>query len=311
MLAQPRPTDSLNGLLGFPVTPFGEDGELDLPRFRRHLTEMLEVQPTAVFVACGTGEFASLTLAEHREVVGAAVSHVAGQVRVFAGIGGGTRVAVEFARSAESAGADGALVLPPYLQVGPPAGLVAHYRQIAAATELPLVPYQRSTAIFTPEAVAELAELEQIVAFKDGHGDIELLQRIQTATGGDLPLLNGMPTAETFARAYAAVGARAYSSATLAFAPRIARAFFDAVESGDDDTQRTLLREFYVPLTRLRNTTDGYAVSLVKAGLDLQGRSAGSVRPPLADVTPEHRAELGRVLDRGYAALDESSPAQP
>jgi 5-dehydro-4-deoxyglucarate dehydratase len=306
VLPPPHPANSLSGLLGFPVTPFrqDDDGELDLPRFERHLTEMMEARPAALFVACGTGEFASLTLDEHRELVRAAVSHVGGEVPVYAGAGGGAGLAVEFVRSAERGGAAGALVLPPYLQVGPPAGLVAHYRRIAAATELPLIPYQRSTAVFTPEAVAELANLEQIVAFKDGHGDLELLQRIHTETGGELPLLNGMPTAETFARAYAAVGARTYSSAVLSFAPAIARAFYDAFERGDDGAQRTLLREFYVPLTRLRHTTEGYAVALVKAGLDVRGRPAGPVRPPLAGVSPEHRAELAALIERGHRAVD-------
>ncbi|MDT0443850.1 5-dehydro-4-deoxyglucarate dehydratase [Streptomyces johnsoniae] len=309
MPALPQRPNALQGLLAFPVTPFREDGELDLPRFEEHLADMADAGPSALFVACGTGEFASLTPAEHRELVRVAVSGTGGRVPVYAGIGGGTRLAAEFAVAAEQSGADGALVLPPYLQVGPPAGLVAHYRQIAAATGLPLVPYQRSTAVFTPEAVAELAEIEQVVAFKDGHGDLELLQRVHTATGGALPLLNGMPTAETFARAYAAVGARAYSSATLAFAPRIARAFFDAFERGDDTVQRTLLREFYVPLTQLRLTTDGYAVALVKAGLAVQGRSAGPVRPPLADVTPEHRDRLAGLIERGHAALDAAAHA--
>jgi 5-dehydro-4-deoxyglucarate dehydratase len=296
----------LSGLLGFPVTPIGEDGELDMARFERHIAEMLTSGPAALFVACGTGELPSLSLAEHGELVRAAVA-VAGSadgVPVYAGAGGGTRIAAEFARSAERAGADGLLVLPPYLQVGPPSGLLAHYRAVAAATDLPLIPYQRATAVFTPEAVAALAADAQVVAFKDGLGDLELLQRIHTETGGELPLLNGMPTAETYARAYAAVGARTYSSATLAFAPRIARAFFDAYERGDERVQRILLREFYVPLTRLRHTTDGYAVALVKAGLAVQGNPAGPVRPPLADVTPAHRAELAALIDRGHTALD-------
>ncbi len=309
MPALPQRPNALQGLLAFPVTPFREDGGLDLPRFEEHLADMADARPSALFVACGTGEFASLTPDEHRDVVRAAVSAVGGRLPVYAGIGGGTRLAAEFAVTAERCGADGALVLPPYLQVGPPAGLVAHYREIAAATALPLIPYQRSTAVFTPEAVAELAEIEQVVAFKDGHGDLELLQRVHTATGGALPLLNGMPTAETFARAYAAVGARAYSSATLAFAPRIARAFFDAFTLGDDAVQHTLLREFYVPLTQLRLTTDGYAVALVKAGLAVQGRSAGPVRPPLADVTPEHRDQLARLIERGHAALGTAASA--
>ncbi|UCM87727.1 5-dehydro-4-deoxyglucarate dehydratase [Streptomyces marincola] len=298
-----RPS-ALQGLLAFPVTPFRADGDLDLPGFEQHLADMVDARPSALFAACGTGEFASLTHTEYGEVVRTAVSVAGGRVPVYAGVGGGTRTAAEFAVTAERCGAAGVLVLPPYLQVGPPAGLVAHYRRIAAATGLPLIPYQRSTAVFTPEAVAELAGIEQVVAFKDGHGDLELLQRVHTATGGALPLLNGMPTAETFARAYAAVGARAYSSATLAFAPRIARAFFDAFERDDEAVQATLLREFYVPLTELRLTTNGYAVALVKAGLAVRGRPAGPVRPPLADLTPEHRELLARLIERGHAALD-------
>jgi 5-dehydro-4-deoxyglucarate dehydratase len=295
--------EHLQGLLGFPVTPFAADGTLDLPRFERHLTDVLEAKPSALFVACGTGEFASLTQSEHRRLVHAAVTHVAGAVPVLAGAGGGTHTAIEFAASAEESGADGLLVLPPYLQVGPQAGLVEHYRRIASATELGVVPYQRATAVFTPESVAELAELPQVVAFKDGHGDVELLQRFRAATGGRLPLLNGMPTAETAAGAYAGIGVRAYSSATLAFAPSIARTFYDAFVSGDERTQQLLLNEFYVPLTGLRHTTQGYAVALVKAGLDVQGRSAGPVRPPLTDASPEHRAELARIIERGHAAV--------
>ncbi|MCF6523985.1 5-dehydro-4-deoxyglucarate dehydratase [Streptomyces sp. JJ36] len=301
--------EHLDGLLGFPVTPFTADGELDLARFESHLTDMLEAKPSALFVACGTGEFASLTLDEHRRLVRAAVAHVDGTVPVLAGVGGGTHMALEFTASADGAGADGVLVLPPYLQVGPQAGLVEHYRRIAAATGLGVVPYQRATAIFTPEAVRELAEVPQIIAFKDGHGDVELLQRIRAATEGKLPLLNGMPTAETAAGAYAGIGVRAYSSATLAFAPAVARAFHDAFTRGDEQTQNLLLREFYVPLARLRHTTHGYAVALVKAGLDLQGRSAGPVRPPLTDASPEHRAELARIIERGRAAVASAEAA--
>ncbi|MET7460818.1 5-dehydro-4-deoxyglucarate dehydratase [Nonomuraea sp. NPDC005501] len=299
----PRVAATLTGLLAFPVTPFTESGDVDLSRFRSHLTDVLDAKPGAIFVACGTGELASLTATEHQAVVSAAVEHVAGATPVLAGVGGGTRTAAEFARAAQAAGADGVLALPPYLQVGPQAGLVSHYREVAAATDLDVILYQRGTAIFSPEAVAELAEVDNIVALKDGHGDMELLQLIQVATGGRLPLLNGMPTAEVFARSYVGLGARAYSSAVLAFLPEVAVAFFQAFEKGDEATQDLLLREFYAPLAELRQTTPGYAVSLVKAGLEIRGRSAGPVRAPLAQVTPQHREQLARIIDRGLAAL--------
>ncbi|MFD0774834.1 5-dehydro-4-deoxyglucarate dehydratase [Streptomonospora algeriensis] len=295
---------SLTGLLGFPVTPFTDTGELDLPRFKEHLDDMLEARPGALFVACGTGEFASLTLEEHRTAVRTAVEHIGGAVPVLAGVGGGTRVAKEYLRSAEGEGADGALVLPPYLQVGPQSGLLSHYRELIGATGLGLIPYQRSTAILTPETAAELAQSDRVVALKDGHGDIELLQRIRSVTEGRLPLFNGMPTAETFVRPYRAIGAEAYSSAVLAFAPAVATAFFAAVERGDTAVQDELLREFYVPLTDLRNSTPGYAVSLVKAGLEVRGRSAGPVRPPLAEPSSEHKARLAHIIERGMAVAD-------
>lgn len=300
-LAPAELASSLTGILGFPVTPFTQAGDLDVHRLGTHLDDMLRASPGALFVACGTGEFASLTPDEHRTVVRTAVAHAAGAVPVVAGVGGGTRTAAEYLRSAEEAGADGALVLPPYLQVGPQEGLLAHYRELLGSTRLGLIPYQRSTAVFSPATVAELSRSEQVVALKDGHGDIELLQRVVTATRGRLPLLNGMPTAETYARAYRAVGAGSYSSAVLAFAPAVAIAFHDAFRSGDEAAQDALLREFYVPLAELRDTTPGYAVSLVKAGLELTGRSAGPVRPPLAAVSPAHREELERVIERGLA----------
>jgi 5-dehydro-4-deoxyglucarate dehydratase len=94
-----------------------------------------------------------------------------------------------------------------------------------------------------------------------------------------------------------------YSSAVLCFVPEIASAFFTAVERDDEDTVRTLLTEFYLPFAKLRETTPGYAVSLVKAGARLNGLRVGPVRPPLRDVTPEHLAQLEEIIARGRKAL--------
>jgi 5-dehydro-4-deoxyglucarate dehydratase len=117
---------------------------------------------------------------------------------------------------------------------------------------------------------------------------------------------NGMPTAEVTQRAYRAIGVPLYSSAAFAFAPSVALAYYDALERGDETTLAALERSFYHPLARLRQRGAGYAVSLIKAGVELAGYPSGGVRPPLTPVLPEHREELARIFAAGLAAVPES-----
>src|SRR3954469_16051467 len=106
-----------HGLLAFPLTPFTEDGQaVNVEVFVEHLREQIEARPGALFVACGTGEFTALGLDEYQDVVAAAVRTASGSgVAVFAGAGGGPQVTRAFVRAATDAGADGLLLLPPYL----------------------------------------------------------------------------------------------------------------------------------------------------------------------------------------------------
>src|SRR3984893_17122815 len=103
------------GLLSFLVTHFGQNYEFDVASYRNHISWLLEHKPAGLFAACGTGEFFSLTLLEFSAVVRAAVEENVGKVPVLAGCGYGTAMAKEFAIAAQAAGADGILLLPPYL----------------------------------------------------------------------------------------------------------------------------------------------------------------------------------------------------
>jgi 5-dehydro-4-deoxyglucarate dehydratase len=120
---------------------------------------------------------------------------------------------------------------------------------------------------------------------------------------GQFQFLNGLPTAELSAAAYAAIGITAYSSAVLTFVPEIATAFHTAVTVGDQATTGALLAAFYLPFAELRAQVPGYAVALVKAGARLSGQDVGGVRPPLTDPTPEHRQRLAAIVAAGRDAL--------
>lgn len=287
------------GVLSFPLTSFREDGGLDLEAYRAYLTAQLDNAPGAVFPACGTGEFFSLDEDEYRAVVGATVEIADGRLPVVAGIGYGWAQALRFARIAEEAGADAALVLPHYLVAAPQEGLVEQLRRIAAGTSLPLIAYQRGQVAFTADSLRRIAGIPTVIGLKDGHSDLDRLQRLTLAAPDGFLFFNGASTAEIQARAYATVGVPAYSSAVHAFAPEIANAFFAALRDGDDAGVTKLLRDFYVPLVELRDRVPGYAVSLVKAAARLRGLPVGPVRAPLTDPGPEDLAALAKVLDDG------------
>ncbi len=291
-------TDRLDGLLFFPVTAFDDTGAVALGPFREHVRLGVEAGAAAVFACCGTGEFAALDLDEYSACMAAAVEVADGRVPVVAGTGYGTALARQFLRRAAEAGADGALVLPPYLVDGGQDGLQRHYTHLADASDLDLILYQRAGAIFEPATVAALAGRPRIVGFKDGHGDVDLMQRI-VATVPSLLYLNGLPTAETSQRAYRAIGVPVYSSAVFCFEPEIAMAFHRGLRAGDDELVQRLLDEFYVPFVELRRRGPGYAVALVKAGVRLAGLDVGPVRAPLREPDGEHVRVLAELIERG------------
>jgi 5-dehydro-4-deoxyglucarate dehydratase len=300
----------LDGVLFFPVTPFTASGAVDLDRLAEHIARGVEAGPGGVFVACGTGEFHALEVGEFGDIVRTAVQAVGGRVPVYAGAGGSVAQAKLFATTARDAGADGLLLLPPYLVSMPQDGLVAYTREVAAATELPLIVYNRGNARYTEASAVEVAAFPTVVGFKDGTGDVDRVARIVravtdslAATGKPFQFFNGLPTAEVSQQAYRAIGVTLYSSATFAFAPELALAFYNALERDDDAVIAALLREFFHPLVRLRDTVPGYAVSLIKAGVTMEGIDAGPVRAPLIMPSAADAAELTEIIKAGRAVL--------
>ncbi|WP_066365050.1 5-dehydro-4-deoxyglucarate dehydratase [Herbidospora mongoliensis] len=283
---------NLSGVLFFPVTPFDAQGRVAEDVLAEHVASGLAHGPGGVFAACGTGEFTSLSEAEHARVVLTAAEITAGRTPLFAGAGGPLGAALRHARNAGEAGADGLLLLPPHTK-GP---RYADYVRAVAAEGLPVILYARDQLVLSPADVLALSGIPGVVGLKDGVGDIDRMQRIVRAMDGrDFTFFNGLPTAELTMPAYRAIGVELYSSAVFAFAPEIAVAYARGNER--------LLQEFYVPLVELRSKVAGYAVSLVKAGVRLRGLDVGAVRPPLADLAPDDLTELDRLIKIGLELI--------
>ncbi len=286
-----------SGLLSFPVTPFTRDYEFDESRYRANLDWLSGFKVAGLFAAGGTGEFFSLTPVEVEKVVRVAAAQVNGRVPVLAGVGYGTALACEMARAAERAGADGILLLPPYLVFSEQQGLAAHVEAVCKSTGLGVMVYNRDNAMLNEDTLARLCDkCPNLVGYKDGVGEIELMQKIRLKMGDRLVYLGGLPTAETFALPYLDMGVTTYSSAVFNFVPDFATRFYDAVRARNHAAMDEGLRSFILPLVAIRNRKKGYAVSIIKAGMRVIGRDSGPVRSPLTDLTEAEYAELSALV---------------
>jgi len=293
-------------LLSFPVTFFDVSGAFNEAGYRRHVAQQAAAGAGGLFAAGGTGEFFSLTLEEYKRVVRAAADEVPDSMPLLAGVGYGTGMAVEFARAAEANGADGLLLMPPYLVKSEQEGLRRHLTAICKAVGIGVIAYNRDNAVLSADTVARVAdECPNLIGVKDGVGDVELLNTLRYRLGDRVAFIGGMPTAEVHAAAAAAIGVSTYSSAIYNFAPAIALRFFHALNAGVRSETDDLIRRFFLPYLAIRNRRAGYAVAIVKAGVRNAGADCGPVRPPLLDLTAEEQQELATLV----AACAEPAPA--
>ena len=302
------------GLLSFPVTHFTPDGAFNEQSYRQHLSWLLSYNPAGLFAAGGTGEFFSLTLDEFSAVVKAAVEETAGQrprprrLRIRHRHGHPVRPGRRSRRSRR----------PP----APPAlPRQLRRRQASSPTSKPSAnppnSASSSTTATTPSSTtarprpASATRCPNLIGFKDGVGDLELMTRIYARLGDRLTYVGGLPTAETFALPYLEMGVTTYSSAIFNFLPNFAHGLLRRRPPPRPRRRlRQSLRDFVLPYIAIRDRRKGYAVSIVKAGMTASvGHDCGPVRTPLIDLTPDELASLKSLIGAGAHGRRPRNPA--
>ena len=286
-----------SGLLSFPLTDFDANLQFDAKGYAKRLEWLMPYGATVLFAAGGTGEFFSLEPQEYAQVIKVASETCKGRVPIVGGAGGGTTLAIKYAQEAERNGAQGILLLPHYLTEATQDGLVAHVEAVCKSVKIGVIVYNRAATKLAPESLLKLADrCPNLIGFKDGLGDIERIVDIRRKLGDRFVYIGGMPTHEVYANAYKALGVPTYSSAVFNFIPKTAIEFYNAYWNNDQKTVGRLLDEFFLPYLAIRNKGQGYAVSIVKAGATVVGKSAGPVRPPLSDLKPQEVEELATLI---------------
>ncbi|MEM7366969.1 MAG: 5-dehydro-4-deoxyglucarate dehydratase [Bacteroidota bacterium] len=298
-------TSSLqHGLLSFPITDLDSEGRMNPRSYADRINWFLSHDVSAVFAAGGTGEFFSLSRNEYQQIVTTAAAAVGDRVPVISSVGRSIPEAITFARIAKEAGIHALLLMPPYLTSCPEEGIFAYAKSIMDHTDLPVIYYNRANGILSSTYIQRLADAcPNFIAVKDGTSNMQELNRIIKTVGDRLSYIGGAPTAEIISEAYLSIGVNTYSSAVFNFVPELAMFFYRALRSGNSDAVQRLLTSFYLPFVELRSRKKGYAVSLIKAGATLIGRSAGKVRPPLVMPTEAETEILRRIIEQGHAEM--------
>jgi 4-hydroxy-tetrahydrodipicolinate synthase len=215
------------------VTPF-RGGAFDATAFRR-LVDWQISEGSSALVPCGTtGESATLGFDEHYEVIDACIAAADGRVPVIAGCGSNdTATAIRHMKFAQQAGAAAGLIVAPYYNRPSQAGILAHYRALADACDLPMVVYNvpgRTVTDILPDTMAVLAEIPSVVAIKDASGDLARVTQLRAAAGSEFCQLSGN---DDLWLPHAAMGGTGCISVSANVAPRLCADFAALCAAGD------------------------------------------------------------------------------
>jgi 4-hydroxy-tetrahydrodipicolinate synthase len=283
------------GIITALVTPFDEGGSLDEKGLVRLIKRQLDNLVHGLAVVAGSGEYVNLSEAERSRVVEISVSEASGQVPVIAGIlSPNTHDAVSWAKEATRLGADALLLLSPYYNKPSSEGIVAHFRSVAEATELPVIVYNNPgrTGIDLIPTYEQLAEIPNIVGVKECNRDLAVLSHTIASLGDKWSVLSGE---DDLLYPSLALGSPGAILTTSNIVPSHWVAMYDAFLEGDHDTAKKIHFEV-LPLIETVYTLNHPA--LVKKALALLKLPAGSTRAPLADPTASQIASIQGQIDR-------------
>ncbi len=281
------------------VTPF-KGGQVD----RERLEELIEFQIESgidAIIPCGTtGESATLSVAEHKQVVERTIAVANGRVAVIAGTGSNnTAEAIEFTRHAKQAGADGALLITPYYNKPTQEGLYQHFAKVAAEVDLPLILYNvpgRTGLNMLPDTVARLAKLDNIVGIKEATGSLVQISEIISRCPADFTVVSG-DDFTTFP--LLAVGGKGVISVTANVAPADVAAMWDNYSKGDYEQARGLHYKLWPLHSAMFIETNPIPA---KTALALMGKIEPELRLPLTAMRGDNLERLKRAL-KDYGLL--------
>lgn len=275
------------------ITPYTEEG-INFPELGRIIEDQIAGGTDAIVITGTTGESATMTDAEHRAAIKFAVEQVKGRIPVIAGTGSNeTSYAVSLSKYAEEVGADALLVVTPYYNKCTQKGLIAHYKAIAEAVNIPIILYDvpsRTGVGITTATYVELAKVPNIVAVKEANGDLSKILRLKAAVGDDLVIYSGNDDQIV---PILSLGGQGVISVLSNVAPKDTHDMCQAYFDGDVKKAAELQIAYADLIDALFCEVNPIPVKVAMRKL---GYDAGPLRMPLCEMEPEHERQLEAAL---------------
>lgn len=285
----------LDGTFVVNVTPFDESDNVDANGLKSLVDYLIENKVDGIFVGGSTGEFAYLTRDEHEKVVETVVDHAGGRVPVLAGASAcATKQSVALAKFAESTGADGVVVVPPFYHKPTEEGILHHYRAIAEAINIPVMVYNNPATAkidMSPDLIARLSEMPNIRYVKESSGDITRVWKIRNLTKDKMTVFCG---GDNMALESFLMGAAGFICVASNFLPMETSEIYRSYKSGNLEKAKELYERILPVLNYLEDT--GKFVQISKAALNMSGIKVGSARSPLMPLNPAEERKLKELL---------------
>jgi 4-hydroxy-tetrahydrodipicolinate synthase len=275
------------------VTPFDADGKVDYDRYGELCAYLIENGSDGVVVSGTTGEAPTLSDDERLGLLQAALDAVGDRATVIAGTGTySTEHSIHLTKQADEAGAHGVLVVTPYYNKPPPRGIVAHFKAVAAATELPLMVYNIPSRVvinIEPETMAELAEISNVTSVKQANADIDQARRI-VELGLDLYAGD-----DNIIYPFLEIGGKGGVCVhTHVVGPQV-KEMIRRFGAGDKVGAKRIDEELAASYELLGVVTGPIQI---KAALNMLGHDVGGLRLPLVEASDEERAQIRDCLER-------------
>ena len=275
------------------VTPFAEDGSVNLDAFKRLCVHLVENGSDGVVVAGTTGEAPTLSDEERLGLFAAAIEAVGDRAKIVAGTGTySTAHSVHLTREAHELGVDAFLVVTPYYNKPPVRGILAHFEAIATVTDKPIVVYnipQRVVINLEPDTLAELAEIPNVQYVKQATTDLDQARRVVSESGLIL-LAGGDDLLLPFLELGGKGGILVY---THIVGPRV-RELVTRFADGDAEGAREIEKEL-APIIEALSVANPIPV---KAALNMLGHDVGGHRLPLVEATEAEKTAIRGALER-------------
>ena len=285
------------GIIPPMLTPFKENGDLDLQKLRDFVDYLIEGGVHGLFPSASSGEFSTMTIEERKKVIETVIDQNDGRLRVVPGTGSSSlKEVIDLGGFVEDKGGDGVIIVTPYYLKPDQEGLIDFYGEVAESIDLPIILYELPSATgikFEADTVAELAKkYDNIVGMKDSSGDFELVMSILDKTPSDFDLLQGI---DSLLLPSLMMGCSGGVPGSSNIRPEFAVMVYELYQENKLKEARQVQKELLSPLSRFSKSAGvfpaGYKASSKEVGMNL-----GKPRKPIRDLTISEYDELSDKL---------------